>query len=444
MWRNKVVWSEGLFLRPQHFQQQERHFEYAIDRRARSSSGYGWGFERLELDPASLGVGKLQINAARGVLPDGTLFAFPEHDPPPAALDIPGACKDELVFLALPVARAGVASTALEAPAPDSLSRFRASVADVADSNEGFDEAAPTQLAMMNLRLLTAAQRTGAFSCLAVARIIERKADGQVVLDPNFVPTFLGCNETQALRGYIAELLGLLRQRVDALAARITEPGRGGVAEIADFLLLQTTSRHAEVFDHLSNAARVHPERLYERCRELAGELAAFGPDKRITVSFPAYDHDDLYATFKPVMELLRLQLSMVLEQTAIQIPLQEKQYGVRLAIIADRELLRGAAFVLAVNAQLPAEAVRLRFPTQVKLAPPEKLRDFVNRQLPGIPLRALPVAPRQIPYHAGFSYFELDTHHPLWRELERSGGLAMHVAGEFPGLELEFWAIRG
>jgi type VI secretion system protein ImpJ len=63
---------------------------------------------------------------------------------------------------------------------------------------------------------------------------------------------------------------------------------------------------------------------------------------------------------------------------------------------------------------------------------------------LPGVTLHALPVAPRQIPYHAGYSYFELERGGELWTQLERSGGLAMHVAGDFPGLELEFWAIRG
>jgi type VI secretion system protein ImpJ len=26
----------------------------------------------------------------------------------------------------------------------------------------------------------------------------------------------------------------------------------------------------------------------------------------------------------------------------------------------------------------------------------------------------------------------------------EQSRALAMHIAGEFPGLELEFWAVRG
>ncbi len=45
----------------------------------------------------------------------------------------------------------------------------------------------------------------------------------------------------------------------------------------------------------------------------------------------------------------------------------------------------------------------------------------------------------------AGFTYFELETRgNELWKQLETSGGLAMHIAGEFPGLSLEFWAIRG
>jgi type VI secretion system protein ImpJ len=55
-----------------------------------------------------------------------------------------------------------------------------------------------------------------------------------------------------------------------------------------------------------------------------------------------------------------------------------------------------------------------------------------------------MPVAPPGIPYHAGFAYFELETRgSDLWKQLETSGGLAIHIAGDFPGLELELWAVR-
>ena len=60
------------------------------------------------------------------------------------------------------------------------------------------------------------------------------------------------------------------------------------------------------------------------------------------------------------------------------------------------------------------------------------------------VPVNPVPVAPRQIPYHAGYVYFELDQSHELWSQLKSSGGIALHVSGEFPGLMMELWAIRG
>jgi type VI secretion system protein ImpJ len=91
----------------------------------------------------------------------------------------------------------------------------------------------------------------------------------------------------------------------------------------------------------------------------------------------------------------------------------------------------------------VPAEVVRTGFPPQVKIGSVEKIRDLVNLQLPGIGLRPLPVAPRQLPFHAGFTYFELDRGSEYWKQLATSAGFAMHVAGEFPGLQMQFWAIR-
>jgi type VI secretion system protein ImpJ len=140
----------------------------------------------------------------------------------------------------------------------------------------------------------------------------------------------------------------------------------------------------------------------------------------------------------------IRRSLSMVLERNAIPIDLEMRSYGLRVASIADGDLLRTARFVLAAKAQLPVERVQASLPTLVKIGPVERIRDLVNLNLPGMVLRGLPVAPRQIPYHAGFLYFELERSGDLWKLTEQSGALALHIAGEFPGLELELWAVRG
>ena len=101
------------------------------------------------------------------------------------------------------------------------------------------------------------------------------------------------------------------------------------------------------------------------------------------------------------------------------------------------------AAFILAARADLPSEELRRRFPAQLKIGPVEKIGDLVRLGLSGVPVHALPAVPRQIPFHAGFAYFELDQTDDLWEQLKSSGGVRMHVAGEFPGLAMEFWAIR-
>jgi type VI secretion system protein ImpJ len=132
------------------------------------------------------------------------------------------------------------------------------------------------------------------------------------------------------------------------------------------------------------------------------------------------------------------------LEQTAIAIPLQERRYGVHVGPIVDRSILRAASFVLVVRADVPTETLRRLFPSQVKIGAVEHIRELVNVAIPGIAVRALPVAPRQIPFYAGASYFELDRNSPHWQQLQSSGGFAIHVSGDFPNLQLELWAIRG
>jgi len=442
-WHNKVMWTEGMFLQPQHFQQQDRYLHRQIDARLAAAVGHAWGFAGLVLDEAALQQGKIALSSASGVLPDGTVFSVPAHDPAPPALEVPVDARDEPVLLALALARPGVPESDIEDSAPAMPPRFHASDVEVADSHAVSLRQAPLQIGRLNLRLLLARDANEGYTTLGLARIVERRADGRVLLDAPYIAPTLHAPGHALLDGFLREAIGMLHQRGEALAGRLAQPGRAGVGEIADFLLLQTVNRYEPLLAHVQRLPLLHPEHLYAMLTALAGELSTFRERKR-PIDYPVYRHDDLASCFRVLMGDLRQSLSMVLEQTAIPIDLQERVRGMRVAILSDVELQRNAQFVLAVNAQMPSEALRARFPTQVKIGPAERIRDLVQLQLPGIALRPLPVAPRQIPFHAGFSYFELDTRgNELWRQLEQSAGLALHVAGDFPGLELEFWAIR-
>ncbi len=443
-WHNKVMWTEGMFLQPQHFQQQDRFVARQLDGRLAAAIPWPWGFTSLQVDEPSLLQGKVAVTGARGVLPDGLAFSVPGDEPAPPAMEVPADVRDQVVVLAVPMARPGVAESDVEQAEGSMPPRYRSADLDVADSHAASLREAPLQLGRLNLRLMLARDANEGYTALGALRVVERRADGRVTLDPNYVPPMLHAPAHAVLDGWLREVHGMLHQRGEALGARLAQPGRAGVGEIADFLLLQVINRFQPLFAHLQRLPLLHPERLYDLCLGLAGELSTFR-DPRRPIQYPEYRHDDLAGCFRPLMADLRQSLSMVLEQTAVPIDLQERKSGVRVAIIGDVNLLRSASFVLAVNAQMPGDALRARFPTQVKIGPAERIRDLVQLQLPGVTLRALPVAPRQIPYHAGFTYFELETRgSDLWKQLESSGGLAMHIAGDFPGLALEFWAIRG
>ena len=307
-------------------------------------------------------------------------------------------------------------------------------------------EGKPALVAVGTLRLQLALAVDDLADRLAipVARIIETRHGEEVVLDDGFVPSCLDLRAAPPLAEFLAELEGLLAHRMTALSSRLTAgAGTRGAAEVQDFMLLVTINRALPVIRHLASARMIHPAALYRECAGLAGELASFMAAERRAAKYPPYRHQDLTASFAPVIRDLRRHLSAVLEQGAVAIPVEPRKYGISVGIIADRKLIGSSEFVLAVSAEVAADRVRRHFGAHAKVGPVEEIRQLVNSALPGIALRPLPVAPRQIPYRADTVYFELDGASPYWPRMTTSGGIAVHVSGEYPGLALELWAIR-
>jgi type VI secretion system protein ImpJ len=439
---NRVVWSEGLFLQPQHFQQQDRYLERYVESRCQSLIPHSWGFTDLAIERDFLKIGKFGVQKAAGVFPDGTPVQIPADDPPPEPIEIGPQTRDQVIHLAVPLRRAGSLDVD-RTGSTDELARHVLRQWEVRDVTAASGNSAPVEVSAVRSRLLLASEVTPAYACIPLAHVVECRSDKQVVLDDTFMPTVLHTRASTRLATFMTELLGLLHQRGEALAGRVAATSRGGAAEIADYLLLQAVNRYEPIVAHYAESGAVHPEEFFRFCVSVAGELATFThPSKRIP-AIGGYRHDQLRESFEPVIAALRSSLSAVLEQRAIPIPIEEKKYGIRVATVADRSLYTSAVFVLAARADMPAEELRRRFPSQLKIAPVEKIRELVNLQLKGVPVQPMPAAPRQIPFHAGFVYFELDQTHDLWMQLRTSGGVALFVGGEFPGLALEFWAIR-
>jgi type VI secretion system protein ImpJ len=202
---NKVVWSEGLFLRPHHFQQQDRYFERYVETRCQALAPHGWGFAELEIERDFLAIGKFGLRRASGVFPDGTPFRMPVDDPLPVPIDV-GQARDQVIFLAVPLRSAGTPDVD-RAPGPDGLVRHDVRELEARDATSRSGDLALLEVGAMRTRLMLAGDVTPAYACIPLAHLVECRADKQVVLEEAFIPTVLDSHAAYRLHTFITELL---------------------------------------------------------------------------------------------------------------------------------------------------------------------------------------------------------------------------------------------
>lgn len=438
---HKIVWQEGMLLRPQHLQHNDRYYDNQMKARTQLLGSYNWGFLALELDRQFLNMGKLVISQASGVLPDGSLFELGGNTEP-LALDVPPNTSNVPIYLALPL----VTGNHIEARRPEQaevLARYTAYDLEVADSNAGEDSMVQVSCARPDFRLLLGEQQSDqAYVKLKVAVVLDTTPDGVISLDPDFVPSYLHAHASAYLLSCLKEVISMLGHRGDTIAERIRSNGKVGGAEVGDFMMLQLINRTELLLRHYLGLEQVHPEQLYRVLLTMLGDLATFGseqasapgqplPAQRPGRQLPQADGGDPPGPVDGARAACH--------RTASPGP-PVRHPGLALH---DHKLLGSASFVLAASANCESEELRQRLPAHLKVGAVEHIRQLVNLHLPGIRVKPLPVAPRQIPFHSNKTYFILEPNAEDMAQLERSGGFAFHVSGEFSELELKFWAIR-
>ncbi len=438
---DKVIWNEGLFLRPQHLQQQDRYVDFQIRRRLQLLMPYGWGFSQLELDESLLQLGKVAVVRAAGLLPDGTLFDL--SDDPDTVLVIERDLEEgDRIFLAVPALVKGSIESHEDGD-EGHRARYRVSIQEVANSHGSDLRAVSIATGRLRARLVTERQLAAGDIALQVAQIQERKPDGRLVLSRDFIPPLLSLATAPLLQRQGREILNLVQNRARALAERLQGARGGSVSSVADLLLLQALNRHQSVLGLALGQPQLHPYQLYQQLVELYGDLSALCQASRLAEACAPYDQGDSAAGFGNLFATLRSLLTQVFEQSAVSLPLHRRKFGLSVVPLADMSMLRNSDFIVAIKADLPEDQLTKLVPARIKVGSVGRVRDIINLQLPGCKLTPLATAPRQLPYHAGYCYFKLDAQRDLWADVEQSGGFAIHVSGEIGGLEMEFWSLK-
>src|SRR5450830_465197 len=132
----RPLWAPGIFMTPQHFQQQAMWEQFSDERVARIASPDPWGLIRVDVDVQALQINRLQLTTLEVRLPDGTYIDTATADvlPPTRSLDDVDASKvafDILIGLPLRDAQGGNCIEACDKPArPRRFLREYVQVAD--------------------------------------------------------------------------------------------------------------------------------------------------------------------------------------------------------------------------------------------------------------------------------------------------------------------------
>lgn len=441
----KVVWSEGMYLSPHHFQMQSRYYEETIRFAASSIWFAPYGIGGIELDSDALENDTVVLLHARGILPDGLPFNMPETDalPEPRLITdlFPPACDSATLLLGVPMRKPRGLNCTLEGDlngaVPDS--RYLAAVRVVPDENTGNDER-PVQIARKNLRLLLDHEPSDGLVTLPLARI-RRNGSGHFAYDPDFVPPVLQIQASQRLMLLAHRLIEILDQKVATIGHHASGGAEFSAREIANFWLLHAVNSASASLRHLAAAKRGHPEELFIELSRLAGALCTFklGSHPR---SLPLYDHRNLSACFDALDRHIREHLEITVPTNCLSIPLKPAGSCFFDGEISDQRCLSRSRWVLAVRAPMGEAELMVKVPRLVKVCSPQFVRELVKRALPGMTLTHLSTPPAAISPGVEKQYFGISRSGPCWDHIVQTRRVGVYIPGDIPNPEAEILVV--
>ena len=444
----KVLWSEGLFLTPHHFQQWDRYYEDLLNFRMRALTTFGWGVEEVRFNEEALENGVFEVVRCRAIFPDGLPVDAPDVDAPPPSRNfmeffLPTAERMD-VFLAIPSARPGSPNVAAgNGPGP-SIARYRAMQSVFADENTGDNQRTVT-LAAKNLRVLFGDEPLDNHSAIKIAEI-RRTMEGKMVMEEGYIPPAISLTAARPLMEIVRRLLEILSAKSSTLAELRRQKGAGvadfTTSDVANFWLLHTVNAYIPGMMHCHHVQRIHPEQLYLSMARMAGELMTFVTEGHPS-ELPKYIHTDLTRTFTELDRRLRILLETVIPTRCVPIPLERTKESIYIGRIMDERLAGSAEFFLGVYAKMPEAQLLERVPRKSKIASIDTINYLLGQALPGVVLRPVPVPPGPVPVRMGFKYFRLEKIGTYWDTIASSRTICIYFPAEFPELRLELYAVK-
>ena len=433
----RVVWSEGMLMCPQHLQQQDLFWEATLSARLAASSPYSWGVVSLGIDEGELKAGQLRVSEFVGVLSGGLPLEFSPAQPGgpaarPIADSFPTTAAMLEVYLAVPSAREGIPNYQ-DAVDDSANARFRIANRPVPDLTIAKTEQI-VSFGRPNVSILFGNEARDDFETVKIAEIV-RDGTGSFALSRNYIPPALKVSASPVLSYWLQDLLSVIltkqralsetRRQIDAAAVEFTGQ------DITRFLLLNALNTYIPHVRHIVESKTTPPLAAYLTLIELGGSLTTFSSEVDPS-TFPKFVHTDQRATFEELFGLLNKMLGATVRELCITVPLEARQDGMWIGQLKDERLPRCPRFVLAVEAELTQQDVANRLPKLSKIASWKQINQIVRSATPGVPLVVTHRPPSEVPVRPRQVYFMLGTDDPYWRQIATEKTVAIYLPPPF------------
>jgi type VI secretion system protein ImpJ len=450
---SKIVWSEGMYLSPQHFQAQNRFFEDSLHFATSSLWNETYGFAACEVDPDALQNGILSLSHARGIFEDGLTFDMPECDPLPQSRSFAGLFSptaDHLTLaLAVPRWIPEGKNCELELVGNNGASRYACQVETLHDENTGRDEK-QISLGRKNLRLIVAseavAEAKDSLLSLPVARVV-RDGAGRFVNDPTFIPPCLQVSASPRLMSLLNRMVEILEDKSTSVSQEQGQQSKSRFQanmtgrQVSQFWFLHAINSSLTPLRHYLLSKHGHPEELFREMSRLAGALCTFGFDAHPR-SLPNYDHQHLDRCFDLLDEHIRRHLEIVVPAQAITIPLKQTGRYFFEGEAQDQRVFGRGRWVLGIRSPIGEADLITKAPQLLKLCSAKFVPDLVKRAMPGLGLTHVQVPPSAIAAKVDSQYFFVNKSGPCWEHIMKTRMIGVYVPGELPSAELELVVI--
>lgn len=441
----KPLWARGIFMTPQHFQQQALWEQFANDQIARIASPDAWGVIGVSLDTQALAIDRLQIATLTARLRDGTVVDSDTSDWLPAArslTDVPASVEAVTVLagVALVDPQGGNCVEPGEKSArPRRVTREFVHVTDI--NGNGTEE---ISVERQVVALLFDFEQAGDYVTCPVARLV-RTAQGRFEQDETFVPPCLFLSASNRLVQRIRRLSEILTAKSASLAVRRKERSDQiadyAVSDVALFWLLHSVNSTWPELARLAQAPDQHPERLYAVLARFAGSLLTFSTTETLQ-AIPAYDHHAPESMFAELEALIRALLDAVIPSRVVPVVLERLRTSMWRGQIKDERLTEDADYYLSVRASMPAHALLEQVPALCKMGAPDEVEQVVNSALAGIALRPVSRLPAAIPVRIENQYFAVDSTDPAFARMIAARTCQIYLPASIPEAELELYAV--